>query len=80
MKLQLSAAEKIAQRGEEEPAEQAGQNADREKEPWAAGDPGAIGAESSPGDHAVDVGVMEQVLPPGMEYCVFQSIRPPIPA
>lgn len=67
MKLQLSTAEEIAQRCEKQPAEQAGQNADGEEEPWAAGDPGAIGAEASPGCHGVDVRVMEQVLAPGMK-------------
>jgi hypothetical protein len=53
---------------EEQAAEEAAERAHREKEAGAAGDPaGAAGTEAAAGSGAVDVGMVEQVLAPGVE-------------
>src|ERR1035441_4936362 len=56
------------QRFEEQTAEQPRQHPDTEKEAGVAGHPGGpIRTQTAPGGYAVQVGMMEQVLSPGME-------------
>jgi hypothetical protein len=54
---------------QEETAEQAAENAHREKEAAAAADPlVVIGGQTAAGNHAVQVGMKVKVLAPGMEH------------
>jgi hypothetical protein len=53
---------------EKQTAEQARKYPHGEKETRAAGNPLEVGTNAAAGDNEVDVGVMEQVLPPGVQY------------
>ncbi len=49
--------------------EQTGQDSHRQEESWSTSDPAlAIGGESSTGNDAMNMRMVEQVLPPGVEY------------
>ena len=54
---------------EEDPPEVAREHPDRQEESGAAGDPtGAVVCEPAAGDDAVQVGMMDERLTPGMEH------------
>ena len=56
------------EQGQELAPEDAAEDADRQEEARPAGDPArAVGGEPAAGDDAVDVGVVLEVLPPGVE-------------
>ena len=49
-------------------AEQSGQDSHGQEESWSTGDPSqAVGGESSAGNYAMDMRMVEQILPPGVE-------------
>ncbi len=66
--MQLAGTEGVVQLFEEEPAEQARQNPHRQEEAGAAGDPAlAIGGDAAARHHAMHMGMMQQVLSPGVQ-------------
>lgn len=65
--LQLLLAERVGELLEKQTAEQAGKHTHRQKEAGAAGFPLQVGTDTAAGDDEVDMGVMQQVLSPGME-------------
>ena len=65
---------------EELSPEDAAEDADRQEEPRPAGDPSrGVGRDPAAGDDAVDVGVMLQVLPPGVEDGQEADLGPEVP-
>jgi len=52
---------------EELPPKQCGHHPDGYEEPFAARYPSTIGGQTSPGDHAMDMGVVHEVLSPGVK-------------
>ncbi len=60
-------------------AEDAAEDADRQEEARPAGDPArTVGGGPVAGDDAVDVGVMLEVLPPGVEDGQEADLRPEV--
>src|SRR6185312_8196532 len=59
--------ESFAERLKKQSAEQAGQNTYRQKEAGAASHPVAVRADAAAGDDKVNVGMMQQILAPGMK-------------
>ena len=55
--------------------EQARQNTYGQKEAGAAADPVAIGTNAAPGDDEVNVGMMQQILSPGMKNAEEADVR-----
>ena len=67
--LQLAGVESLIEIFQKLPPEQQRQHAHREEKPGAAGDPAvAIGRQSAAGDNAMEVGMMQQILSPSVEY------------
>ena len=67
--VELAPVERVVQISEKEPAEEAGQHPDRQKEPRSAGDPaGAIDGETTAGDDAMEMRVMDEGLPPRVQH------------
>jgi len=66
--LQLAVIEGQLQLSEEQSAKQPGENPYRQKEAWTARDPAlTVWSHSTAGHHAVQMRVMQQILPPGMQ-------------
>jgi len=67
-KGQISSLEAIFEEAEELAFEQCRQDSDGEEESFAAGDPAAaVGRQTAAGDDPVEVGMIHEVLAPGME-------------
>ena len=68
IEVQLTGPERAVQLFEEQPAEEPGQHPHRQEEAGAASDPVlAIGGEAPARHHAVHMGMMQQLLAPGMQ-------------
>ena len=69
MELELVLIKELVELGGELAAEDAAENVDGQEEPWRGGDPaGAIFSQAASRNDAVDMGMMLEVLAPGMEY------------
>jgi len=67
-KDQISSLEATFEEAEELTSEQGRQDSDGKEESFAAGDPAvAVRRKAAPGDDPVEVGMIQEVLPPGME-------------
>jgi hypothetical protein len=67
--LQLSLVKVLLEVAQKQPAEQAGQHFNRQKEVRSAGNPTlAIERKATAGHHAMQVGMMQEVLSPGVEH------------
>ena len=66
--MQLSRIEGLLQVFQEEPEEETAQNPNRQEEIGLAGNPTrAVRGEAAAGDHAMQVGMVEEILTPRME-------------
>src|SRR6266568_1171426 len=76
MKLELALGEQLLQSSDELPAEDAAQCVNRQEETWRRIDPsGTIESEAASGNDVVDVGMMFEVLSPGMEHAEESDVR-----
>src|SRR3954471_13946790 len=77
--MELPPFEGGAEPGEELAPEHATEDADREEEVFAAGDPTAlVGRQPAAGDDAMDVRVEREVLAPGVQHRQYAAFGPEV--
>lgn len=76
---ELAVIEGLLERRQEQVTELPGENPNRQEEPVPARDPAAaVGRQPAAGHHAMQMGVMQQVLAPGVEDGEEADLRPQV--